>query len=55
MMKEVLYDDGLVKLDPDSLTIRRYYFRSQKLRHLGHAQMLFCSCFNAASFTHCYQ
>ena len=26
MMKETLYDDGLVKLDSDGLTIRRYYF-----------------------------
>lgn len=26
MMKHVLYDDGLVTLDADGLTIRRYYF-----------------------------
>jgi hypothetical protein len=26
MSKQVLYDDGLVKLDLDGLTIRRYYF-----------------------------
>ncbi len=37
------------------MQVTRFIDRSQKLRHVGHAYMLFCSCFNAASFTHCYQ
>jgi hypothetical protein len=48
MADQVLYDDGLVKLDRDGLTIRRYYFplgtskrirydqiRGVQMRHMG--------------------
>ena len=39
MMKQVLYDDGLVKLDLDGLTIRRYYFPLGMSKRIPYARI----------------
>jgi hypothetical protein len=39
MMKQVLYDDSLVKLDLDGLTIRRYYFPLGTSKRIPYAQI----------------
>ena len=39
MMKQVLYDDGLVKLDLDGLTIRRYYFPLGTSKRIPYARI----------------
>jgi len=38
-MKQDLYDDGLVQLDADGLTIRRYYFPLGTSKHILYAQI----------------
>jgi hypothetical protein len=38
-MKQVLYDDGLVKLDTDGLTIRRYYFPFATSKRISYARI----------------
>ncbi len=39
MMKQVLYDDGLVALDADGLTIRRYYFPFATSKRIPYVQI----------------
>ncbi len=39
MMKQVLYDDGLVQLDLDGLTIRRYYFPLGTSKRISYARI----------------
>jgi hypothetical protein len=39
VVKHVLYDDGLVKLDSDGLTIRRYYFPLGTSKYISYAQI----------------
>jgi hypothetical protein len=39
MMKQVLHDDGLVKLDLDGLTIRRYYFPLGTSKRIPYARI----------------
>jgi Phosphoesterase family len=38
-MKQVLYDDGLVQLDSDGLTIRRYYLPFGTSKHIPYNQI----------------
>jgi hypothetical protein len=38
-MKQVHYDDGLVQLDADGLTIRRYYFPLGTSKHILYSQI----------------
>src|SRR5262249_23586549 len=38
-MKPVLYDDGLVQLDVERLTIRRYYFPFGTSKHIPYVQI----------------
>ena len=38
-MKQTLYDDGLVQLDADGLTIRRYYFPLGTSKHIPYARI----------------
>src|SRR5262249_1744221 len=39
MVRQVLYDDGLVKLDLDGLTIRRYYFPLGTSKRIPYARI----------------
>jgi hypothetical protein len=38
-MKQVLYDDSLVTLDSDGLTIWRYYFPLGTSKHIPYVQI----------------
>ncbi|MBV9231248.1 MAG: hypothetical protein JOZ18_18195 [Chloroflexi bacterium] len=38
-MKQIFYDDGLVQLASDGLTIRRYYFPLGTSKHIPYAQI----------------
>jgi hypothetical protein len=38
-MKQILYDDGLIELDSDGLTIRRYYFPFGTSKRIPYAQI----------------
>ena len=38
-MKQVLYDDGLIELDSEGLTIRRYYFPFGTSKRIPYAQI----------------
>ncbi len=38
-MKQMLYDDGLVQLDSDGLTIRRYYFPLGTSKRIPYARI----------------
>src|SRR5689334_22241641 len=39
MIKQVFYDDGLVTLDSDGLTIRRYYFPFGTSKRISYIQI----------------
>jgi hypothetical protein len=39
LMKQMLYDDGLVQLDADGLTIRRYYFPLGTSKRIPYARI----------------
>ena len=39
VMKQALYDDGLVTLDADGLTIRRYYFPLGTSKRIPYVQI----------------
>ena len=38
-MKHILYDDGLVQLNSDGITIRRYHFPLGTSKHIPYAQI----------------
>ncbi|HZR42253.1 MAG TPA: hypothetical protein VFB12_19190 [Ktedonobacteraceae bacterium] len=38
-MKEILYDDGLIKLDSEGLTIRFYYFPLGTSKHIPYTRI----------------
>ncbi len=39
MDSEVLYDDGLVKLDEEGITLRRYYFPFATSKHIAYTDI----------------
>ncbi len=39
MVGDEVYDDGLVRVDRDGVTLRRYYFPSGRARHIPYARI----------------